>query len=181
MPQKLSERPERLLRQFLTDSIRPNEVQGYDPQQTDTTANDFLPVITDWSERGDYYPIISITETEGPTVPNGGESGYQSVRGDGTGPNQYIIYNITLSCQAVELEGSSAYLNGTSPEDLVDDLFQECHHQIQNNATTAISEAAFISLTPATQTRSSDQTDSGSTLEWIQRQSTAQMGVLNTP
>lgn len=181
MPDKLSERPETLLRDFLSANLRSSEMQGYDPQQTDPTANDFLPVITDWSERGDYYPIISITENDGPTVPNSGNTNFNGIQGNGSGQNQYTVFNITLSCQAVELEGSSAYLNGVSPEQLVFDMYQECNQQIQANVTTAIDEVLFVGLTPSTQTRSSEQTDSGSTLEWMQRQGTCAMGVLNTP
>lgn len=178
MPQKLSERPEELVRQFLVDNIDSTAVEGYDPQQTDSTQSDFLPVTNDWSDWGDYYPVIVVQETDGPTVPNSGNTNFNGQQGNGSGPNQYNVKNITLSCQAVE---GQSYRNSVEPEDLTYTLYQECHHQIQNNATTAISEALFIGVTPSTQTRSSSETDSGSTETWIQRQGTITMGVLNTP
>lgn len=181
MPQKLSERPEELLRQFLTDNLTPSEMQGYDPQQTDETATDFMPVTSSWNKWGDVYPIIAVTEQDGPTIPNSGTTNFNGLQGDGSGPNQYTVYNITVSCQAVELENSGSYRNSTSADDLVDDLYQEVHATIQNNATTAISEALFVGLTPPTQTRSSEEADSGSTLNWIQRQGTCAMGVINEP
>jgi len=176
MPSKLSERPEELVRQFLADNIRSSEIYGYDPQQTDTTATDFLPVTSDWSFRGDYYPIISVRETDGPTVPNSGDTNYNGLGPNG--PNQYAIYPINISVQAVQ-EG--AYLNGVSAEDLVYDLYQECHHQVQNNATTAVSEALFVGMTPPTVTRSTDEPDSGDTITWLQRSGTINMGVIDTP
>lgn len=176
MPQKLSERPEELVAQFLRDNLRPAEIEGYNPQQTDPQETDFLPITSDWSFRGDYYPLISVRETDGPTIPNSGNTNYNGIGPNG--PNQYTIYPITISCQAVQ-EGS--YLNSTEAETLVHDLYQECHHQIQNNATTAINESLFVGMTPATVTRSTDEADSGSTISWIQRQGTIRMGVINTP
>lgn len=178
MPSKLSERPEELVRNFLASNLRPGEMQGYDPQQTDTTATDFLPVTSDWSFRGDYYPIISVRETDGPTLPNSGNTNYNGLQGNGSGPNQYTIYPLNISVQAVQ-EG--AYLNGTSAQDLVHDIYQECHHQIQNTTETAVSEALFVGMTPATVTRSTDEPDAGDTITWVQRQGTINMGVINEP
>jgi hypothetical protein len=178
MPQKLTERPEEQLRQFLTDNIRPAEVEGYDPNQTNPQATDFLPVINDWSDYGDYYPIISIREDNGPTIPGSGNTNFNGQFSDGSGPTQYTIYPVTISCQTVE-EGS--YLNNTSAEQLVLTLYQECHQQIQSNATTALSEPLFVGMTPPTTTRSTEETDSGSTITWIQKQGTINFGVINTP
>lgn len=181
MPQKLSDRPEELLREFVTENIRSSEIEGYDPQQTDPTASDFLPIFNEWNHRGDHYPCIVITETDGPTVPNSGNTGYNGLQGDGSGPNQYNIKNITVSCQAAELDTESAYLNGVEATELAFTLYQEVHHQIQNNATSAVSEALHTGLTPPTQTKNMEETDSGSTLQWYQQQGTCQVGVLNTP
>lgn len=181
MPSKLSERPEEQLRQFLTDNLRTSEIQGYDPNQTDETASDFMPVTSSWNKWGDTYPIVVVSEDDGPTVPNSGNTGYNGLQGNGSGVNQFAVYNITVSCQAVELEHNSSYRNSTQADDLVDDLYQECHHQIQNNAGSAISDAIYVGLTPPTQTRSSTETDAGSTLTWIQRQGTAFMGVVDEP
>jgi len=181
MPQRIQTRPEQLLRDFLADTLDPAAIHGYDPQQTDQTATDFLPIVTDWSDRGDYFPVIVVSEEDGPTLPNSWASNYQSIQGNGSGPNQYVIYNITVSCQTVELEHDSAYLGGTDADTLSFDLYQEVHDKIQNNSNTAIPDSAFVSLTPATQTRTSNETDAGSTLEFIQRQGTAQIGFLNQP
>jgi len=175
---KLSERAEEKLRQFLVDNIRPAEVQGYDPQQTDPTASDFLPVSNDWSDYGDTYPIVVVQETEAPTVPGGGATNVTSVQGDGSGPNQLTVFNITLSAQAVQGE---SYRNGVSAADLVQDLFAECKKQCQLN-TTALSETVWLGMPPpGVQTRSTEETDSGSTETWVQRQSTVPVGVLYTP
>jgi len=183
MPTALSEPAEELIRQFLTDNIVPGNIEGYDPRQSDPQQTDFLPVVTDWSFRGDYYPVISVTETDSPVIPNSGNTNYNGVQGDGRGPNQMNVKAVTVSCQAVQsLSGDGAkYRNGTEADVLVKELFDECHRLIQNNATTAISEALSVGMTPATTTRSNEETDSGSTITWIQRQGTVDMMVLNTP
>lgn len=183
MPQKLSERPEELVRQYLADNIRPSEIENYNPQQTDETASDFLPITNNWNKWGDTYPIIYVSEDESPTVPNSGNTGFNGMQGDGSGVNAYSIKNVSVSCQAVELENSSGYRNGVAADDLAYTLYQECYHQFQNNVTTAISEALHNGLTPpdGIQTRNSEETDSGSTLSWIQRTGTCQVGVINTP
>lgn len=181
MPSELSERPEELVRQYLTDSLRPAEIEGYDPNQTDTSQSDFLPITNDWSYRGDYYPIISVRETDGPSIPNAGNTNYNGVQGNGSGNNQYTIYPITVSCQAVQVDGTSPYRNSTSAETLVFKLYNECHAQVQEADSSAITDAIFIGMTPPTVTRSNEETDSGSTITWLQRQGTINMGVLNTP
>lgn len=183
MPSQLSERPEELIRQWLTDNIRPGNIQGYDPTLTDETDSAWMPVTSSWNKFGDTYPKIVVTESNSPTVPNSGNTGFNGLQSDGSGPNAYTIPNITLSCQAVELEDSSAYLNGVAADDLAYQLYQECHDLLQNNVISAINEALYTSLTPpdGTQTRNSEETDSGSTLNWIQRQGQVQMGYINEP
>jgi len=178
MPQKLSERPEELARQFVVDSIRPGEIQGYDPQQDDPQATDFLPITSDWSLRGSYYPFVSIRETDGPTVPNSGNTNYNGLQGDGSGVNQYTVYNILVSAQAVQ---GGAYLNGVDHTTIVTDIYDEIHHQIQNNTEDAVSEALFTGMTPATITRDTEETDSGNTQTWIQAQGSISMGVIDEP
>lgn len=176
MPAKLTEAPEEEVRQFLVDNIRSTEIEGYDPNQTDTTATDFLPVTSDWSYRGDYYPIISVRETDGPTLPNSGNTNYNSIGKDG--PNQFSIYPITVSCQAVQ-EG--AYLNGVSAEDLVSTLYEECKDRIQNSAGQQLGGVQLLGMTPPTTTRSTEEPDSGDTITWVQKQGTVNVSVLDTP
>jgi len=183
MPTALSHPPEELLRQFLADNIDPSNVQGYDPQQTNPDAADFLPVTSDWSFRGDHYPIIAVRETDGPVIPNSGTTNYNGVQGDGSGPNQYYVQPVTVSCQAVQSkDGDGArYLNGTKAETLVKQFYDECHRLVQNNATTAIDEILVTGMTPPTTTRNNEETDSGSTITWIQKQGTVSVNILNTP
>jgi hypothetical protein len=175
---KLSERAEELLRQFLSDRIRPAEMQGYDPQQTDTTADDFLPVTNDWSDFGDTYPILVVQETDGPSVPGGGNTNVTGLQGDGSGVNQYTIFNLTISAQAVQ---GDDYLNDTEADDLAHDIFSEARKQCQLN-TTALDETLWLGPPPpGTQTRSTEETDSGSTETWVQRQATVPVGVQFEP
>jgi len=178
MPSKLSERPEELVRQFLVDNLRVSELGGYDPQQTDTTATDFLPVTSDWSFRGDYYPIISVREDDGPTIPNSGNTNYNSLQGDGSGPNQFAVYPITISCQAVQ-EG--AYLTGVNAQNLVKDLYSECKDRVQNNAGKDLGGGQLLGMTPPTVTRSTDEPDSSDTITWVQRQGTIRFSVVDEP
>lgn len=179
MPSKLSERPEELVRQFLTDNLRSTEMQGYNPQQTDPTASDFLPVTSDWSNRGDHYPIIVVQENSGPSIPGSGTTNANGMQGDGSGVNQFAVHTVTVSCQAIE---GKSYLNGVEAEDLVHTLYSEVHDRVQNNVTTAVGEALFTGVpTPPTQTRSTDEDDSGSTVTWIQAQGSVPVGVQYTP
>jgi len=178
MPQTLSERPEELLRQFFVANLRPNEIEGYNPKQTDQTATDFLPITDDWSDYGDYYPVVAVQETDGPTVPNSGVTNYNGQQGDGSGPNQTTTYNITVSCQAVQ---NGPYRNSVDYDTLTKTLYDECHTQVQTNSPSAIDEALTIGMTPPTQTRSEQELDSGSTETWVQRQGTVAVTVINTP
>lgn len=179
MVQKLSERCEELLRQFLTDNIRPAEIQGYDPNQSNSDASDFMPITTDWSDWGSTYPKIVVQENNGPTIPGGGQTNYTGLQGDGSGVNQYAIHNITLSVQAKQ---DGDYLNSTEYDDLLHDIFEECRYQCRSNASQGIAESQFIGDPgPPVQTRSTEETDSGSTLTWVQRQSTVPVGVQYEP
>ena len=181
MPQKLSERPEELVRQFLVESLRPAEIEGYDPQQTDETATDFLPITSDWSFQGDYYPVISVRETDGPILPNSGNTNYNGIQGDGSGPNQYTVFPINIAVQAVQAANGMGYRNGTSARDITFQIYQECNDRIQNNVTSAVDEALFVGMTPPTVTRSNTEANGGSTTTWIQQAGTINLGVLNTP
>jgi len=179
MPQALSERPEELLRQYFTDTITPSDIHGYDPNQTNETATDFFPITNDWSDFGETYPKVVVTETEGPSIPNSGNTNYNGMQGDGSGPNQYNIKNITVSVQTKQVPGGGGYLDGTDYDELVFDIYTEIHSLIQNDATTAISEAQFLGLTPPTYTRENGDNDERQT--WYQAQGTARMGVIDTP
>lgn len=185
MPTKLTEPIEEQVRQFVTDNIRPAEVEGYDPTQTNIDADDHLPVSSDYSRWGDAYPAVFVREGDGagsPQVPNSGNTGYNGLQGDGSGLNQYTIYNVSVSVQAVKpAEDMDMYLNGVNAEDLVFEIYQEIHQQVQENVTTALDDAIFAGMTPPTVTRSNDESDSGSTATWIQRAGTVNVGVLNTP
>jgi len=176
MSQKLSQRPEESVRQFLVDNLRSGEMEGYDPQQTNRQETDFLPVTTDWSTRGEYYPLISIREQDSPQVPNSGNTGYNGQQGDGSGPNIYNIKNITVSCQATE---GGAYLNSVDYDELVFTLYQEVQHQIQTNATTGITEAQWLGVTPPTYTR--DAGEDGGTGVFMQAQGTINFGYIDSP
>jgi len=177
MPVALSERPEETLRQYLTDNLAPADIHGYDPTQTDETATDFCPITNDWSGYGETYPKIVVTETDGPTVPNSGNTNYNGMQGDGSGPNQYNIKNITVSVQTHEVPGGGGYLDGMEYDDLAYDIYSEISNLIQNNVTTAIDAALFA--TPPTFTR--DNGDDGDTMTWYQAQGTVNIGVIDTP
>lgn len=179
MPQALDGRAEEKVRQFLSDSIRSTEIQGYDPQQTDPKASDFLPITNDWSDYGDAYPIIVVQETDGPTVPNSGNTNANGMKPTGEGLNQTAVYNVTVSCQAVQMEGQGTYRNGTEYDDLVEDLYAECFYQFQNTRQAVNGSLWTGMLPPPTQTRSTEETDSGSTITWIQRTGSVPVGVIN--
>lgn len=177
MVQKLSERLEEQVRQYITDNIRPTEIEGYDPQQTDPTASDFLPTTCDWSQYGDTYPVIVVQETDGPVIPNSGNTNSNGIQGDGSGVNQYAVHPVTISVQAVQ---GDSYRNSTDYDDLVQSIYAEVKFQFKD--VDAVSDGIFTgTLTPPTATRSTDETDSGSTETWYQHQGTLPVGILYEP
>lgn len=185
MTTTLTEPIEEQVRQFLTDNIRPAQIEGYDPTQTDPTADDHMPVTSDYSQWGDVYPAVFVRESSGaggPILPNSGNSGYNSLQGDGSGVNQRAVYQIEVSVQAVKPpEDIGVYLNNVKAEDLVFKIYQECHQQVQQQAGRGLGDADTLGMTPATVTRSNSDTDSGSTNTWIQREGTIFASVLNEP
>lgn len=177
MPQKVTEPLEAQIRQYLVDNIRPAEMHGYDPQQTDPTAADILPISNDWSDYGDTYPVIVVQENNGPTIPNSGNTNVNGIQGDGSGTNQTAVHPITISVQATQ---DGDYLNNVDYQTLVTDIYAECRFQLKD--VDAVSNALYTGdMTPPTQTRSNEETDSGSTVTWLQRQGTVPVGFRYTP
>jgi len=182
MPQQLSQRPEESIRQFLVDNIRSAQIQGYDPQQTNPSATDYLPITSDYSRWGETFPMVWVGEQSEATTPGGGESGYNSMQGDGSGPNFYEIHSITVSVQTTETENGSGYLNQTDYDTLAFQIYQEIKQQVQNNAnaeTTALDPFTFVGITPSTPTR--EATEEGDTAAFYQEQCQIFAGVLDTP
>lgn len=177
MPQKLSQRPEEFVRQYIIDNARPSEMAGYDPQQTDTQATDFMPVTTSYSKWGETFPMVWVGETDGPVIPNAGETNYNSIQGDDSGANTRANHNITVSVQTTE---GGAYLNSTDYDDLAFDIYSEIRYQMQQELNLS-SETIFDgALTPGTPVRSPTEED-GDTFGFYQLQGTVPLGVIYTP
>jgi len=178
MPQTLSESVEDKVRQYVVQNLASSDIEGYDPQQSDTTASDYILITSDNDQYGDYYPLIFISEQDGPTIPDSGNTNFNGIQGDGSGANTYSVYNVTIQVQAVE---NGPYLNNTSYDDLVFTIYQALR-SLFGGPITLDSETLWTGgLTPGTQTRSSDENDSGSTDTWVQRAGTLPVGVQYTP
>lgn len=178
MPQKLSEKVEDQLRKYLVNNIRPSEIEGYDPTQSDTTASDFILVTSDNDNYGDYYPLIFVSNNSGTSVPGGGETNVTSIQGDGSGHNQRARYTPEIQCQAVE---NGPYRNNTDYDDLAFTLYQEVKYQIKQATAADIADFSSIGeLTPAPIDRSSDEQDS-STETWAQYAGTVPIDVEFVP
>jgi len=182
MPPKLTNPIDETLRDFFETNIRPSEVLGYDPDQTwseDTPPDDALIITTNWDDYGDFYPVIVVTDNDnGPVVPNSGETNYNSLSGNGSGPNQYQNQPITVSCQATE---GNDYLTGAGPKEVARKLAQECHKQIQLNSEGVDSEYIWNGATPPIHTRSNTEENGTSTDTWHQYQITVDVGYIITP
>lgn len=177
MVQKLTERLEEQVRQFVVDNARSSEIEGYDPNQTDSTQDDFLPVTCDWSNFGDYYPIIVVQQTDGPVIPGSGNTNSNGNQGDGSGVNQFAVHPITVSVQAVQ---GGSYRNSVDYDDLVQTIYSEVRFQLKD--VDAITEAIYTGeLTPPTSLRDNRETDSGSTETFYQQQGTVPVGVQYEP
>lgn len=171
------------MRQYLSDNLRSGQMQGYDPQQDDPSASDFLPVTSEWT-RGDYYPMIVVQETEGPTIPNSGVTNFNGLDGTGAGPTQTSNKAITVSVQAVgERTASGLYRNGATASEIIHDIYWECHHQVQQSVGKKLGSSDLIlhGMTPPTKTRNPEETDGGSTRVWTQNQGTVETQFIDEP
>ena len=178
MPAKLTTPIEDQVREYLVQNLRPAEIEGYDPTQSDTTAQDFILVTSDNDNYGDYYPLIYISNNAGTSVIGGGETNVSSLQGDGTGNNQNAQYSLTIQCQAVE---NGPYLNDTPYDELAFTLFQEVKYQLNQATKSDFDGFSYIgNITPAPIERSSDEQDS-STETWAQYAGTLPVGVIFTP
>lgn len=174
MPQKLTSPIEDQVRQYLVSALRPAEIEGYDPTQSDTTASDFILVTSDNDNYGDYYPLIFISNNAGASVIDGGETNISSIQGDGSGNNQNAQYSVTIQCQAVE---NGPYRNNTAYDDLAFALYQEVKYQINQAEASDFSDLSYVgNLTPAPVERSSNEQDN-STETFSQYAGTAPVGV----
>jgi len=178
MPPKLSAPIEDQLREYIVNNIRPSEIEGYDPTQSDTTASDFILVTSDNDNYGDYYPLIYISNNAGTSVPGGGDTNITSIQGDGSGNNQRAQYTPTIQCQAVE---NGPYRNDTAYNQLAFELYQEVKFQLKEASASDFTDFSSVGeLEPADIDRSSDEQDS-STETWAQYAGTVPIEVQFTP
>jgi hypothetical protein len=178
MPPKLTKPVEDQVREYLVSNLRSSEIEGYDPTQSDTTAQDFILVTSDNDNYGDYYPLIYVSNNAGTSVIGGGDTNVSSVQGDGSGNNQNAQYTVTLQCQAVE---NGPYLNGVAYDDLAFTLYQEVKYQINQATKADFDGVSYIgNATPSPVERSSDEQDS-STETWAQYSGTVPIGTIFTP
>jgi len=174
MPQKLTEPVEDQVRKYLVDALRPSEIEGYDPTEGDGTAADYILVTSDNDNYGDYYPMIFVSNNDGASVIDGGETNISSIQGDGSGNNQNAQYSVTIQCQAVE---NGPYLNNTDYDQLAFELYQEVKFQLKEADNTDFTDFTYIGeLTPAPIDRSSNEQDN-STETWSQYAGTVPVGV----
>ena len=178
MPQKLTQPIEDQVREYLVSALRPSEIEGYDPTQSDTTAQDFILVTSDNDNYGDYYPLIFVSNNESGAVPGGGDTNITGKQGSGTGNNQDAIYTVTIQCQAVE---NGPYLNNIAYDELAFELYQEVKYQLKQASEADFPDFEWVGeATPAPVERSSDEQDN-STETWSQYAGTVPVQVRFTP
>lgn len=176
--QKLTERVEDQIRKYLCDALRPSEIQGYDPDQGDTTAQDYILITSDNDDYGDYYPLIYVGNNSGSSVIGGGDTNITSIQGDGSGNNQNAQYTVTIQCQAVQ---NGPYLNDTPYDELAFQLYQEVKYQLKQADASDFTDFQYIGeLPPSPIERSSDEQD-GSTETWSQYAGAVPVGVIFEP
>jgi hypothetical protein len=176
--QKLPEKVEDQVRKYLVDALRPAEIEGYDPTQGDTTAQDYILITSDNDNYGDYYPLIYVSNNAGASVIGGGDTNISSIQGDGSGNNQNAQYSVTIQCQAVE---NGPYLNDTKYDTLAFELFQEVKYQLKQADKSDFDGFSYVGeLTPSGVERSSDAQDN-STETWAQYSGTVPVGALLVP
>lgn len=178
MPGGLSDTADELVRDYLTNNLQPANIGGYDPDQSPTEGNypsNFLPITTDWSNEANHYPII-VCQPESSTVLGGGDTGYTSVQGDGSGVNQDTQENVLVSVQT--LEGSS-YLSDRDAKETGRLIKNGVHALIQSNAASP-PEGYVFSVEPFGLTPDPGE-EASNTDTWYQYQSTVTITYTNTP
>lgn len=154
-PKQLSETPAEIVRQLVVDNWGNPDVPngGFNANQTDPTADDFLPITTNWAGFGDTFPIISFTNTD-PTVPGGGETGVSGIQGNGSGPNQRRLETLTVTVMA---ERGEDYPNGEDAHALVRTLYEHVFQIVWNNQHAENHpEVSRFNVQPGTHTSEGD-------------------------
>ncbi len=172
-PKTLSETPEEIVRQLITDEWGTPDVPtgGYDATQTDPDATDFLPVTTNWAGFGNTYPVISLTNND-PTVPGGGDTNVTGVQGDGSGPNQRRFETMTMTVMASERDDGD--YQGEDAHSIVKILYDHAFQVVWNNQHAPNhSEINGFYPTPGTHTTPSDDSTTAEqysgavTVDWL--------------
>lgn len=165
MPKTLSEPPAETVQQLITDNWGTPTVStgGYNANQTDSTAVDFLPVTTNWAGWGDVYPIISLTNTD-PTVPGGGDTNVTGIQGNGSGSNQRRLETMVMTVQAERLDDGD--YQGEDAHSIVKTLYDHAFQIVWNNQHAPNhSEIDGFYVTPGTHT-TPDSSDSTTTEQY---------------
>lgn len=133
MPSSLSKPRAKKVRDLLYSNWNPSNVAGYDPSLA-TSDSDFVALTTNWERHGSHNPAITVTNFDGNAV-DGGETGWTSVQGDGSGVNQTRSESglVTLHVKDDSVDGVS-YNGGNGAEALLKLLDDEVTRIIQANA-----------------------------------------------
>ena len=131
---------------FIDQLLVPNwdaaNVRGYDVDQTDPDAEDFLPVATSIADVGAVYPSIIAS---GGDEPAGGGTSYDYLGSDGPGQRRTGQLQVTIRAEAgTDYVGDSTTYSSADAETIVAELAQEVERICIDNPTGDTSEFQFV-------------------------------------
>lgn len=121
MPTSLPKHPALIIRDLLVNNWDPSNTSSYDPSITDPTDSNFLAISRGWyTVGGGHDPYVGLTNF-GEGVLGGGQTGFSSMQGDGSGVGQVRDGTglITVFAEA------DADYNGERAADIVDQIRTE--------------------------------------------------------
>lgn len=147
MPTRLPKRPEQyFIEDVLLPEWQPSGAVGFDVQQSDPTAEDFLPVATSLDGVGEVYPSLTVQRT---TETAGGETGYDFLTTNGPGQNRTGQLLVTARAEEADADGgytgdSSTYA-AVDAAALVDTLIDEVEDVTLRRANAPDTEFSYLS------------------------------------
>lgn len=127
MPDTLADTRATIVRNLLYDNW--SNPEGYDPSLSTTDSN-FMPITTDWYDRGDIYPNVTLTNFSGTSI-GGGNTGWTGTSSSGL--NQYR--GVTGLCTVrAEKKPNSTYNNSKDAQETIKSLTDEIESIVQDHA-----------------------------------------------
>lgn len=144
MPTRLPQRPE----QYFIDDVllpewQPSGAVGFDVQQSDPSADDFVPVGTSLDDVGEVSPSLTVQRTNETA---GGQTGYDFVTADGPGQQRDGQLLVTAYVEDDEdgYTGDAGTYSTVDASELVDTLINEVEDVVLRRANAPNTDFSYL-------------------------------------